>query len=103
MNEPIQVLKPKICEEAVEAVSEVLRSGWIGLGPKTQEFEEEFARYVGAPHAVAVNSATSALQLALNAIGIQAGSTVISTPMTFVSTNAAIKYCGGNVLSLIHI
>jgi len=95
---PIQVLKPQICEEAIEAVTEVLKSGWIGLGPKTQEFEEEFAKYVEAPHAVAVNSATAALHLALNVIGIKEGDAVISTPMTFISTNTAIKYCGGNVL-----
>ena len=95
---PIQVLKPQICEEAIEGVVEVLKSGWIGLGPKTQEFEEEFARYVGAPHAVAVNSATSALYLALNVIGIKEGDAVISAPMTFISTNTAIKYCGGSVL-----
>lgn len=98
MNKPIQVLKPKICEEAIDAVAEVLRSGWIGLGPKTQEFEEAFAHYVEAPYAVAVNSATAALHLALNVIGVREGSAVISTPMTFVSTNTAIKYCGGSVL-----
>lgn len=88
----IQLFKPYVTEEAIAAVSEVLRSGWIGLGSKTVEFEKRFADYVGSKYAVGVNSATSALHLALIASGVGAGDEVLTTPMTFVSTNHAILY-----------
>jgi len=90
----IQLFKPCITEEAIEAVAEVLRSGWIGLGPKTQEFEQVFAEYVGAKHAIALNSCTAALHLALIVSGVGEGDEVITTPLSFVSTNHAILYCG---------
>ncbi len=88
----IQLFRPYVSEEAISAVSEVLRSGWIGLGPKTAEFEQNFADYVGARYAVAVNSATSALHLAMEIAGISAGDEVLTTAFTFVSTNHAILY-----------
>jgi len=75
----------------VIAVKEVLKSGWIGLGPKTKEFEEKFAQYVGAKHAIGVNSCTSALHLALKVMDVKGGE-VITSPMTFISTNHAILY-----------
>jgi perosamine synthetase len=78
-------------QEEIDAVGEVLTSGWIGLGPKTKEFEEEFSRYIGSKYAVAVNSATEALHLALKVIGVDGGE-VITTPMTFVSTSHSILY-----------
>jgi len=78
-------------QEEIDAVAEVLKSGWIGLGPKTQEFEEKFADYIGVKYAVAVNSATAALHLALRVAGVR-DREVITTPMTFVSTNKAILY-----------
>lgn len=87
----IPVFRPSMGDEEIEAVAAVLRSGWIGLGPKTKEFEEEFARYIGTRYAVAVNSATAALHLALKAMGIEGGE-VVTTPMTFVSTSHAILY-----------
>jgi len=90
----IQVFKPTYGEEEVEAVAAVIRSGWWGLGPKTAELEQRFAAYVGAPHAVALNSATAALHLALMLLGIN-DAEVISTSMTFVSTNHAILLNGG--------
>lgn len=90
----MQLFKPLITEEAIEAVVEVLRSGWIGLGPKTAEFEKAFAEYVGARYAVALNSGTSALHLALLLAGVGSGDEVITTPLTFVSTNHVIRYCG---------
>lgn len=88
----IQLFRPFITEEAIDEVCKVLRSGWIGLGPKTEEFEKAFAKYVGSKYAVAVNSCTSALHLAMiiNEIGV--GDEVITTPLTFVSTNHAILY-----------
>ncbi len=90
----IQVFKPAYSEEEVEAVAEVIRSGWWGLGPKTTELEQQFASFVNAPHAVALNSATAALHLALMLLDVK-DAEVISTSMTFVSTNHAILYNGG--------
>ncbi|MDH7556573.1 MAG: DegT/DnrJ/EryC1/StrS family aminotransferase [Candidatus Methanosuratincola sp.] len=87
----IPVFRPTVGDEEIAAVSEVLRSGWWGLGPKTKEFETEFAKYVGANYAVGLNSATAALHLALKVIGVEGGE-VITTPMTFISTNHAILY-----------
>ena len=90
----IQLFKPDIGDEEIAAVEEVLRSGWIGLGPKTAEFEREFAAFVGAPHAVALNSGTSALHLALILAGIRPGDEVIVPSLTFVSTVAVVLYVG---------
>lgn len=91
----IQLFRPIISEEAIEAVAEVLRSGWIGLGPKTEAFEKMFAEYMGARYAVGLNSATAGLHLALKVADVGPGDEVITTPLTFVSTNHAILYCGG--------
>ena len=88
----IALFRPEICEEAIAAVGEVLRSGWLGLGPKTVAFERAFASYIGAPFCVGVNSATSALHLALRLLDLPEGSEVISTPLTFISTNHVILY-----------
>ncbi len=88
----IQLFRPLICEEAIDAAGEVLRSGWIGLGPKTLEFEKRFADFVGAPFCVGLNSCTAALHLALRILDICPGREVITTPLTFVSTNHAILY-----------
>ncbi len=89
-----QVLKPILEQRSIDNVVEVLKSGWIGLGPKTEEFENKFAEYVGAKYCIGVNSCTSALHLALITIGIGPGDEVITTPNTFVSTNHAILYVG---------
>lgn len=86
----ISLFRPAIREEAVEAVAEVLRSGWLGLGPRTGEFEQAFAGFVGAPHCVALSSCTAALQLALRVLDLPPGSEVVTTPLTFVSANQAI-------------
>ena len=90
----IRVFKPSMDEEEVQAVREVLLSGWIGLGPKTQEFEQAFASLVGTTYAVAVNSATSALDLALKLLGVGPGDEVIVPTMTFVSTAHVVLYNG---------
>lgn len=89
----IPVFRPAYDESELRAVQEVFESGWIGLGPKTAAFEERFAEYVGVPRAVAVNSATAALQLGLMVLGVGGGE-VITTPMTFVATNHAILLNG---------
>lgn len=91
IEEPIQLFKPYHGEEEIEAVSEVLRSGWWGQGPKTLELEQKFAKFVDAPLAVSLNSATAALHLSLAVAEVE-GLEVITTPMTFVSTNHAILY-----------
>ena len=91
----INLFKPVISEEAIKSVSDVLRSGWIGLGPKTKQFEDDFSTYVGTKYSVGLNSATSALHLAMKLINLQKGDEVITTALTFVSTNHAILYEGG--------
>jgi len=81
-----------IDEEEVSAVLEVLRSGWLTTGPRVREFETEFARYVGARHAVAFSSCTAALHLALATINLQEGDEVIVPTMTFASTGEVVLY-----------
>ena len=88
----IQVFKPSMGQDEIDAVAEVIRSGWIGLGPKTVEFEGRFADYVGADHAVALNSATAALHLALEVFGISSGDEVLVPAISFVSTAHAVIY-----------
>lgn len=88
----INVFKPYMGEEEVNAVAEVLRSGWIGLGPKTAEFERNFAQYIGVPFTVSVNSATAALDLALRLLHIKNGDEVIVPTITFVSTAHVAAY-----------
>lgn len=90
----IPVFRPDYDERELEALRPVLASGWIGLGPKTAEFEEKFAAYVGSAHAVAVNSATAALHMALLAAGIGEGDEVLVPSMSFVSTAHAVEYVG---------
>jgi len=90
----IPVFRPSYGEEEFEAVREVLASGWVGLGPRTAEFEKRFAEYLGVAHAVALNSGTAALHLAMLLADVD-GREVITTPLTFISTNHAILYCGG--------
>jgi perosamine synthetase len=87
----IPVFRPSMGDDEVDAVGRVLRSGWLGLGPKTAEFEKRFSEYVGVEHAVGVNSCTAALHLALKVMDVEGGE-VITTPMSFISTNHAILY-----------
>ncbi|HBV86863.1 MAG TPA: UDP-4-amino-4,6-dideoxy-N-acetyl-beta-L-altrosamine transaminase [Desulfosporosinus sp.] len=85
---------PLIEEDDIAEVVDTLRSGWIAKGPKTLEFEKQFAEYVGAKYAVALNSCTAALHLALVAAGIGEGDEVITTPMTFASSANVIIHTG---------
>lgn len=78
--------RPDIGEQEIAAVAEVLRSGWITTGARTKEFERRFADYVGANHALALNSGTAAMHVALAAWDIGPGDEVITTPLTFCST-----------------
>lgn len=84
--------KPDVDQREIEAVIEVIASGWLTTGPKTREFESAFADYVGVKHAIAVNSATAAMHLALEASGLQAGDEVITTTMTFAATAEVVRY-----------
>lgn len=90
----IPVFYPNYDNREAEAVAEVLKSGWIGLGPKTEEFENKFASSIGAKHAIALNSATSALHLALVAANIKKDDEVILPALTFASTAHAVLYVG---------
>lgn len=91
----IKVSEPLLGEEEVEAVSEVLRSGMFVSGNRVREFEDAFAEFVGADHAVAVSSGTSALHLALLGLGLQPGEEVIVPSMTFFATVTAVLHAGG--------
>ncbi|MCL4146381.1 UNVERIFIED_CONTAM: hypothetical protein GTU68_011756 [Idotea baltica] len=86
--------KPDLGEAEIQEVVDTLRSGWIGSGPKVARFEEQFAEYQGAPHAIAVNSCTAALHLSLLSLGIGPGDEVVTTPMTFCATVNAILHSG---------
>jgi dTDP-4-amino-4,6-dideoxygalactose transaminase len=83
---------PLIGEEEIAEVVQTLREGWITTGPRAQRFEKEFAELVGAPAALAVNSATSAMHIALAALGIGEGDAVVSTTMTFASSIHVIEH-----------
>lgn len=85
---------PLIGEEEITAVVATLRSGWLTTGAKVKEFEDDFKAKVGARHAVALNSCTAALHLALEAVGIKAGDEVIVPTMTFAATGEVVTYLG---------
>src|SRR6476620_3909256 len=92
--ETIAVAKPILNEREVEAVRRVILSGWVTQGPEVAAFEREFAEYVGAPHACAVSNCTTALHLALLAVGVGPGDEVITVSHSFIATANAIRYCG---------
>src|SRR6058998_3483475 len=85
---------PTIGQEEIDEVMKTLESGWLTTGPKTAQFEREFQDYVQAPYALAVNSATSAMHLALAALDIGPGDEVITTPLTFCATVNTILQVG---------
>jgi dTDP-4-amino-4,6-dideoxygalactose transaminase len=85
---------PRIEEEEIQEVVDCLRSGWIGSGPKVNQFEEMFRSYIGAQNAVAVHSCTAALHLSMLVSGIGQDDEVITTPMTFAATANAIIHTG---------
>lgn len=90
----IPVARPFVGAEEEALVLEVLRSGWLSQGPRVAEFEREFAAYVGAAHAVAVSSCTTALQLALHVAGVQEGDEVLCPSLSFIASANAIRYVG---------
>ena len=83
---------PQIDDDEIRSVVETLKSGWLTTGAKTKQFEEQFAKYLSVCHAVAVNSCTAALHLALDAIGVEEGDEVIVPTMTFTATAEVVLY-----------
>src|SRR6266542_446094 len=79
-------------DDEIAAVVDAIRSGWLTTGPRVKEFEAAFARYVGAKHAVALNSCTAALHLALDGVGVREGDEVIVPTMTFAATAEVAHY-----------
>src|SRR5690242_19112986 len=85
---------PTLGEAEIAEVVDSIRSGWVTTGPKVKRFEEEFAAYVGAKHAIAVNSCTAALHVALTALDIGPGDEVIVPTLTFCATANVIEHLG---------
>jgi UDP-4-amino-4,6-dideoxy-N-acetyl-beta-L-altrosamine transaminase len=90
--------KQQITAEDIESVVEVLKSDYLTQGPKIKEFEEAFAKYIGAKYAVAVANGTAALHLSAMALQLKPGEKVITTPITFAASANCVRYCGGEVV-----
>src|SRR5690349_21973619 len=90
----IPVMKPWLGREEAEAAAEAVASGWVAQGPRVREFEEAFAAAIGAQHAVAVSSCTTALHLAVIAAGIGPGDEVVVPSLSFIATANAVRYVG---------
>ncbi|HTO23635.1 MAG TPA: DegT/DnrJ/EryC1/StrS aminotransferase family protein, partial [Spirochaetia bacterium] len=94
----VPFFRPSLGQEEEQAVLAVLRSGWLTTGEITARFEEEFARRVGARHALALSSATAGLHLALESLGVGPGTVVLTSPYTFASTAEVVRYLGADPL-----
>jgi dTDP-4-amino-4,6-dideoxygalactose transaminase len=90
----VPFFRPEIGDPEIDEVVAVLRSGWLTTGARVKRFEQEFAASVGAEHAVAVNSCTAALHLAVEALGLRAGQAVLVPTMTFAATAEVVRYQG---------
>ena len=94
MTDRIPVMVPWLGEAEAEAAAEAVRSGWVAQGPRVAAFERAFAERVGAEHAVAVSSCTTALHLALVALGLGPGDEVVVPSLSFIATANAVRYTG---------
>src|SRR5579864_3746888 len=94
MHESIPVAKPLLLEEEADAARRAILSGWVTQGPEVAAFETEFRTTVGAEHACAVSNCTTALHLALHAVGVGPGDEVITVSHSFIATASSIRYCG---------
>ena len=92
MAPAVPFFRPSIADAEVQAVVDVLQSGWLTSGPRVKQFEADFAVFVGAKHAIALNSATAALHLAVEALGLARGQAVLVPTMTFASTAEVVRY-----------
>ncbi len=90
----VRFAPPVVGQAEIDEVVATLQSGWLSTGPRVKQFEQAFAAYVGAPHAVALNSCTAALHLALLAMEVGAGDEVVTTPMTFCATANVVVHTG---------
>lgn len=90
----IPIIRPVMDEREASAARRVILSGWITQGPEVAAFENEFAAFVGAPHACAVSNCTTALHLALLAVGVGAGDEVVTVSHSYIATANAIRHCG---------
>src|SRR4051812_42252052 len=88
----VPFFRPSITQAEIDEVVAVLKSGWLTTGPRTKQFEADFAAKVGAKHAIALNSCTAALHLALEAVGLQRGELVLVPTMTFAATAEVVRY-----------
>ena len=84
--------RPSLTQSEIDEVLDCLKSGWLTTGPRTKQFEQEFARYLAQKHAMALNSCTAALHLALEAIGLQAGDMAVVPTLTFAATAEVVRY-----------
>ncbi len=94
MSLQVPYFRPEITEAEIAAVVECLRGGWLTTGPRVREFEAAFCAATGAAHAVALNSCTAALHLAVEALGLQTGQGVLVPTMTFAATAEVVRYLG---------
>jgi UDP-4-amino-4,6-dideoxy-N-acetyl-beta-L-altrosamine transaminase len=97
MQTPIPYGRQTITQEDLQAVNDVLLGEYLTQGPKIAELESAFAAYTGAQYAVAISNGTAALHLCAMALGVQEGTRVITTPITFAASANCVRYCGGEV------
>ena len=90
----IPITRPVLDECEADAARRVILSGWVTQGPEVAAFEREFAAFVGAPHACAVSNCTTALHLALIAVGVRPGDEVITVSHSYIATANVVRYCG---------
>ncbi len=88
----VEFALPECGADEIQEVTDVIKSGWLTTGSRCAQFEKDFAEFVGAKHAMAVNSATAALHLGLEALGIVAGDKVIVPTMTFTASAEVVRY-----------